>query len=115
MLAERQVLDRRRVVGLRVSMLVQNLRRQLTSPATLFFAGGLGFAAGHITERQAFTQSNAEHPRASHNKLFGKALKLIALVRILSRTFPSAVMDPSVQSGSSSQAPTPRFRPVAGS
>jgi hypothetical protein len=96
-------------------MLGQYIRRQLTSPAMLLLAGGLGFVAGRFTQRQASTPSNTERPRASHNKLFGRALKLIALARILSRAFPSAAMDPSVQSRLSSQAPAPRFRSAAAS
>jgi len=83
------------MVGLRASMLGQNIRKQLTSPAMLLLAGGLGFAAGHLTKRQASMPSSTERRRGSHNTLFGRALKLIALARILSRAFPSAAMDPS--------------------
>jgi hypothetical protein len=115
MLAEGQVLHRRRLVGVRASLLGQCIQSQLTSPAMLLLAGGLGFVAGHFTKRQASAPSNTKGPRASHNKLFGKALKLIALARILSRSFPSAVMDPSVQSGLPSQPPEPRFGSAAAS
>jgi hypothetical protein len=92
--AERRVLYHRRMVVLRASRLGRNIRRQVTSPATLLWAGGLGFAAGHLTKRQASTPSETERRRGSHNKLFGRALKLIALARILSRAFPSAATDP---------------------
>jgi hypothetical protein len=77
----------------------------LTSPAMLLLAGGLGFAAGHFTKRQASRPSNTKRPRGSHNKLFGRALKLIAFARVLSRAIPLAAKDPSVQSGLSSQRP----------
>jgi hypothetical protein len=97
--AGQQVLDRRRLISVRATMLGQNVRRSSTSPAMLLLAGGLGFAAGHFTKRQASTPSNTERPRGSHNKIFGRVLKLIALARTLSRASLSAVMDPSVQSG----------------
>jgi hypothetical protein len=88
--AEGRVLQRRRLVGVRASMLGQSIRRQLTSPAMLLWAGGLGFAAGHFTQREASTPSNIERPRGSYNELFARALKLIAFARTLSRAFPSA-------------------------
>jgi hypothetical protein len=114
--AERQLLDRRRLVKVRATMLGQNLRRQLTSPAMLLVAGGLGFVVAYFfTKRQVSTPSNTEGPRGSHTKLFAWALKLIALGRTVSRAFPSAVMDPSVQSGLPSQAPAPRFSSAAAS
>ena len=115
MQAERQVLHRRRLVRERASIFGEYMRRQLTSPAMLFLAGGLGFAAGHIVKRQASTPNNSERPRGAHNKLFGRVLKLVALVRILSRAFPSAATDPAAASGLSSQAPGPQVRSVAAS
>ena len=89
--AERQLLDRRRLVKVRATMLGRNLRRQLTSPAMLLLAGGLGFVVAYFfTKRQASTPSNTERPRGSHNKLFGTVLKLITLARTLSRALPLA-------------------------
>lgn len=111
--AERQVLDRRGLVSIRATMLGQNLRRQLTSPVMLLLAGSLGFVAGYFTRRQSATPGNTDRPDASHNKFFGRALKLIALARILSKAFPPAAMDPAVQSRLSGQAPEPRFRSAA--
>jgi hypothetical protein len=105
MQAELQVLHCRRLVGVRASMLGQSIRSRLTSPAMLLLAGALGFAAGHFTKRQASRPSNTKRPRGSHNKLFGRALKLIAFARVLSRAIPLAAKDPSVQSGLSSQRP----------
>jgi hypothetical protein len=79
----------------------------------LLLAGGLGFAAGNLTKRQAATPSKTKGPRASYKTLFARALKLIAFARMLSRTFPSADMGPSAQSGLPGQAPTPRYRSAA--
>ena len=105
MQAELQVVHRRQLVGVRASMLGQSIRSRLTSPAMLLLAGGLGFAAGHFTKRHASRPSNTKRPRGSHNKLLGRVLKLIACAHVLSRAFPSAATDPSVQSGLSSQRP----------
>lgn len=115
MQAEWQVLHRRRLIGARASMLGQCIQTQLTSPTMLILACGLGFGAGHFSRCQASSPSNTEHPRGAHNKLFGRALKLIALARIVSRAFPSAAMDPPVQAGLPGQPPAPRFRPAAAS
>jgi hypothetical protein len=112
-LAEQQVRDRRRLVGVRATVLGQNMRSKLTSPAVLLLAGGVGFVAGHFTKRKASKASNTKRPRGSHNKLFGRVLKLIILARALSGAFPSAVMDPRVQSRRlPSQAPALQFRSV---
>lgn len=91
--AERQVLDRRRLVIVRASALGVALRSQMSSPAMLLWAGGLGFAAAEFTRRQASLSGDAKRPRSSWNKLFGKAIKFIALVRTLSRFLPSADRD----------------------
>jgi len=113
--AEWRVLHRRRLIGARASILAQRIQAQLTSPAMLLLAGGLGFGAGHFSRRQASTPSDTEHPRGAHNKLFGRALKLITLARILSRFVPLAAVDPPVQAGLPGQPLAPRFRPAAAS
>ena len=91
--AERQVLDRRRLVIVRASALGRTLRRQMSSPAILLWAGGLGFAAAEFTRRKASLPGDHRGPRGSPNKLFGKAMKFIALVRTLSRFVPPADRD----------------------
>lgn len=111
--AERQVLHRRRLVGIRASELGQYIRRRLTSPAILLLAGGLGFVAGYFATRQVSTPIKTDRPRVSRNKLFVRVLNLIAFVRLLSKTFPSTAKYPSVQSGLSSQTPAPRFPSAA--
>ncbi len=81
--AERQVLHRRQLVGVRACMLGQRIREQLTSPAMLLVAGSVGFVAGYFTKRRASTPSSTEAPRGSANTLLGRALKLVAIARIL--------------------------------
>jgi len=79
----------------------------------LLLAGGLGFAAGNLTKRQAATPSKTKGPRAAYKTLFARTLKLIAFARMLSSTFHSAPMDPSVPTGLSSQEPAPQFSAAA--
>ena len=88
--AERQVLERRRIVKVRITLLGQTIRRQLTSPVMLLWAGGLGFAAGLFSTRHASRPGNTDRPRGPRNTFFGSAMKLIALVRTLSSVFPLA-------------------------
>jgi len=113
MQAELRVLQRRRLVAVRASMLGLCIRRQLTSPAMLLFAGGLGFAAGKFTRHQAPAPGNTERSRRSHNKLLGRTLKLVAFARMLSKAVSSAPMARSVPTGQSSQVPVPQFRSAA--
>ena len=114
MLAERQLLDRRRLVGDHAALLARNLHRQLTSPTMLFVAGGLGFAAGLFSKRKATTQDNKKRRPRSTNTIYSRALKLIAVARTLSRFFPASPTDSSVHSGMPDEAPTAQYRSVAG-
>ena len=111
--AERQVLHRRQLVGVRTSKFGQNLRRRLASPAVLLLAGSIGFATGHLPTQPASRPETTQRPRAARSKFFEQALKLIAFARILTKVFPSADMDPSAQSGLPGQAPAPKYRSAA--
>lgn len=74
--AERQVLDRHRLVGLRVSLLGQAIHRRMTSPRMLLWACGLGFTAGQFQ-------------RGADDKIFDSVSKLMAFSRTIARLFPS--------------------------
>lgn len=50
--AERQVLKRQRGVGIRADMVARKIRQQMTAPATLLLAGGIGFIIGELTKRR---------------------------------------------------------------
>ena len=86
--AERQVLDRRRLVGFRASQLGRAMRRRITSPAMLLWAGGLGFAAGQFGRRQSRMPKNTERPRSAYNKVFANAVNLVVFAHTLSKAFP---------------------------
>ncbi|MGZ5077543.1 MAG: hypothetical protein ACXV9R_13070 [Methylobacter sp.] len=51
--AEWQVLKRQQVVDIQTTTLVQKIYRQLTDPASLLLAGGIGFILGEMTKPQA--------------------------------------------------------------
>ena len=93
-------------------MLGKSLRRQLTSPAMLLVAGGIGFAAGNFPRQPAPMADSTQRPRPVRNKLVEKALKLIALARILVKAFPSVGLHPSAQSGLPGQS-APPYRSAA--
>ena len=108
MQAERHVLDRRRLVVERATLLGRNLRRKMTSPVTLLLAGVVGFAAGYF-KRQAPVPGNPERKRDPNKTFFAKVLKLLAFARTVARVLPTAVPEPSVPYGVPDQAPEPRF------
>ena len=96
-LAEQRVLARRQMVRTRIAVLGQTFRSQMSSPAALLWAGGLGFAAAEFTRRPIRASGNAERPRPPPTKLIDRALKLIAFVRMLSSVFPAADAYPEHQ------------------
>ena len=87
--AERDVLDRRRHVVVRATSFHQSIRRRLTSPKTLLFAGGLGIFAERLTRRHATAPSNAALPRTTRDKLLPGLLKIIAFTRLWGTVFPA--------------------------
>ena len=50
--AEQQILNRQRRVDGRAAKLAGNIQQQITAPATLLLAGGIGFIIGELTKRQ---------------------------------------------------------------
>ena len=95
-LAEQRVLDRRQMVRTRIALLGRTLRSQLSSPAALLWAGGLGFAAAEFTRLPVRASGHAERPRAppAPVTLIDRVLKLIAFARTLSSVFPAAATHP---------------------
>ena len=92
--AEQRVLARRQIVRTRIALLGQTLRSQLSSPAALLWAGGLGFAAAEFARRPIRVSGNAEPPRAPPVTLIDRVLKLVTFVRTLSSVFPAAEAPP---------------------
>ena len=45
-------MNRQRRTGVRTATLVRKIQQQMTAPATLLLAGGIGFILGELTQRQ---------------------------------------------------------------
>jgi hypothetical protein len=49
---ERELLNRQQRTGVRTATLVRKIQQQMTAPATLLLAGGMGFILGELIQRQ---------------------------------------------------------------
>ncbi len=96
--AETEVMIHRRRVAAHVSTIGKELRTQLTSPAMLLVAGGLGFAAGIFTRPRAAKPDIETPPGASPSRPFAKLLSLLGVVRTLANILPSSAPGDSVLS-----------------
>ena len=83
MRAELQFQHRRRRISTSAAKLEQSIRRQLTSPAALLLAGGLGFVVGDLVVCNATTLNRAADSRVPGNHFFARALSIIAVARSL--------------------------------
>jgi len=118
--AERQVLKRRREVGVRADRLVRKIHQQMTSPATLLLEAGIGFIIGfiigEITKRQSprFRGDAADKPSTDRTTPLRAMLNLVASVHTFYRALPLVWMMKSFpQPGASAQAPGRRYYPTA--
>jgi hypothetical protein len=89
--AERDVLHQQRRVTVSTDHLVQCIHRQLTAPASLLMAGGVGFIMGELTRRQTTRTSSAgDQPQATGITRWQTALNLAGSVRALYTALPVA-------------------------
>ena len=115
--AEQQVLHRQRAVGARAAALVRKLHQQMTAPATLLLAGGIGFIVGELTQHPSSAfPGTADKPRPAETTPWRTALNLLASAHTLYTALPLAwLMKSSRPPGASRPAPQRRDRPVAAS
>jgi hypothetical protein len=113
--AEQQMSKRQEEVGVRAAMLVRKIHQQMTAPATLLLAGGIGFIIGELTERQTPKfLGTADKARAGETTPLRTALNLMTWVHTLYTALPIAWIIKSFhQPGASGQAPEQQVRPVA--
>jgi len=114
--AERQVLQRQLRVGVRTDGLVRKIHRQMTAPATLLLAGGVGFIIGELTKRQTPNSSGtADKSRAAKTSPLRTALSFMTSIHTLYTALPLAWLIKSFhQPGASDrQAPERQFQPMA--
>ena len=89
--AERQVFKRQKEVSVRTSRLIQKINQQMTAPATLLLACGIGFIIGELTKRQTpNSRDNANKPRSGETSPLMIALNLITSIRTIYMTLPIA-------------------------
>ncbi|MGZ8239748.1 MAG: hypothetical protein ACXWTY_17960 [Methylobacter sp.] len=86
-------MNRQQRVGVRTATLVQNIHQQVTAPATLLLAGGIGFILGEITQRQT-TQSHgaASNLSTTETTPLRTALGLMTSIHTLYMALPLAWM-----------------------
>lgn len=113
---ERQVLQRQLRVGVRTDGLVRKIHQQMTAPATLLLAGGMGFIIGELTKHQT-TNSNgtADKPRAAETSPLKTALSLITSIHTLYTALPIVWMIKYFQQpvAPDRKAPERQYHPVA--
>ncbi|PXW83881.1 hypothetical protein C8R34_12519 [Nitrosomonas sp. Nm84] len=90
--AELQALQRQRMVIIRADTLIQKTQQQMTAPASLLLAGGIGFVLGELTKRKSFKPNDAsEKPQAAETtditKTLMSALNQLATINALYTTF----------------------------
>ena len=112
--AERQVLNRQRGVGVRAAALVRTIHQQLTAPATLLLAGGIGFIMGELTQRHPpQSRGTDDKPRAAETTPLRTMLNFMTSAHALYTALPLAWMMKSFHKlGASGHAPERRSHPV---
>lgn len=92
--AERQVLNRQREVGVRADSLISKIHQQMTAPATILLAGGAGFVLGELTGKRLMSDSRgaADKPRVTETSPLRIALNLMTSVHTLYTALPLAWM-----------------------
>jgi hypothetical protein len=115
--AEQQVLHRQRAVGVCAAALARKLHQQMTAPATLLLAGGIGFIVGELTRHpSSASPGTADKRRPAETTPWRTALNLLASAHTLYTALPLAwLMKSSRPPGASRPAPQRRDRPVAAS
>ena len=108
--AERQLQNRRRLVGVRSVALRRTVQEWMTEPTVLLWAGGMGFLVGELTKRQTpEPQGPNPSPNPGH-PLFDTARTAIALATLARSVFsalPGARTERPPASDASAQAPAP--------
>ena len=112
--AERELLNRQQRVGISTATLVRNIHQQVTAPAALLLAGGIGFILGELTRRQT-TQSRGAADKLSTTETtpLRTALNLMTSIHTLYTALPLAwLMKSFYQPDLSGQTSERQFQPM---
>lgn len=92
--AERQLLNRQRRVGIRAAKLVRKVHQEMTAPASLLLAGGIGFVIGEFTKKHQVSNNcgTVDKSRAVETTPLRTALNLMTSVHTLYTALPLAWM-----------------------
>ncbi len=112
--AEWQVQNHQLKVSVRSARLVRKIRRQMTAPASLLLAGGIGFMAGEFTKRPTpGFRGTADKPRAAEPTFLRTALSFMTATYTFYRALPLAwMMRCFRQQGRSKQVSEQRLAPA---
>lgn len=92
--AEQQVLNRQRRIGVGTDKLVRKTRQQMTSPASLLLASGIGFILGELTKRKPASVAHGipGKPRSVETSPLRTTLSLVTSIQTLYTALPIAWM-----------------------
>lgn len=114
--AERQVLDRQQKIGIRTTILIRKIHQQMTAPATLLMAGGIGFIFGELTKCQTYkARGTIDKTHAAGTTPLKIALNLMTSAQTLYAALPLAWIIKSYfqPGGAAGQAPKYHPHPIA--
>jgi len=112
--AERELLNRQQKVGVRTATLVRNIHQQVTAPAALLLAGGIGFILGELTQRKTTQSRGAKGKlRTTGMTPLRTALNLMTSIHTLYTALPLAwLMKTFYQPDLSGQTSERQFQPM---
>jgi hypothetical protein len=115
---EQQILKHQQGVSIRTTKLVREVHQQMTAPATLVLAGGIGFILAEITRGQSSKSSGtADNSSAAETSPLKVALKILVSAHTLYTALPLAWIIKFFHNNdaTSGQAPQRKSRPLAAS
>jgi hypothetical protein len=87
--AEQKILIRHRGAGVRATILIKKIHKEMTAPSTLMLAGGIGFIIGELTKRQTTNSPDATNKQSTVQiSPLKTALNLITLTHSLYIALP---------------------------
>ncbi|MFZ2450185.1 MAG: hypothetical protein WAW36_06685 [Methylovulum miyakonense] len=112
--AERQILVRQGQVGLRANRLSQTILQQMTTPASLLLASGIGFIIGELTRQTSRCRAAADKSKDTKTTPLKTALNLLSSIQTLYAALPLAWMVKSYyrQGAPGPQSPERRISPM---
>ena len=87
-LAERQLAERQRSIGICIGALGRNLREILRSPLTVLVAAGAGFGLGQFSKRQRQEPAPESEPVSARPSLFATLLDAFTLASSVMAMLP---------------------------